>query len=275
MATLTLTSNTQEKGPFNNRPDPSAFLAAPKPKARENPPVAPPGAEASPKAMQHGMPFVIVDPEASNRVFVDVTSFNTKVYYVTGDVGRPGRLPFTGRETVLDALNFAANPLPTADEGNIHLRRPARGSKPTRDYKIDLEAIRNGDPRANLQIFPGDRLVVGRDPIVTKAVEVDRMAAPLNSIYNMMLQYSFSLRSMAVANAPVNNAIAVKAGGRTYTFATGEPIAMGLAQREAMMKEWLDLWWSAASKGGAKIDEKAFRDTLIKGLYPPMEPEKK
>ena len=40
-------------------------------------------------------------PDESDRVFVDVTAYNSKNYFVEGDVGSPGRLPFTGLETVL------------------------------------------------------------------------------------------------------------------------------------------------------------------------------
>ena len=48
-----------------------------------------------------------IPPVESDRVFVDVTSYNSKVYYVQGDVRQPGRLPITGNETVLDAINYA------------------------------------------------------------------------------------------------------------------------------------------------------------------------
>ena len=68
--------------------------------------------------------------------------------------------------------------LPTAEPKDIHLVRPARGGKPARVYKVDLEAIRDkGDHTANYQIFPGDRLVVGRNDVVKKTIEIDRLAA--------------------------------------------------------------------------------------------------
>ena len=64
-------------------------------------------------------------PRQSGRVFVDVTAFNSKVYYVEGDVAAPGRLPITGNETVLDALNYAGGFAPTAAPQNVRLVRPA------------------------------------------------------------------------------------------------------------------------------------------------------
>src|SRR5207302_2566912 len=64
-------------------------------------------------------------PRDSDRVFVNVAAFNSKVYYVQGDVAVTGRFPITGNETVLDALNYAGGLTPTAAPQNIRLVRPA------------------------------------------------------------------------------------------------------------------------------------------------------
>ena len=57
--------------------------------------------------------FKEIDPRESNRVFVDVTAYNSKFYYVQGDVAAPGKMPITGNETVLDAINYAGGLIPT------------------------------------------------------------------------------------------------------------------------------------------------------------------
>lgn len=106
--------------------------------------------------------YVWVAPEDSDRVFVDVMTYNSKVYHVIGDAANLGRLTWTGKETVLDAIHFAGGFLPSADRHNIRLNRPARGGKPAKSYKIDLDAIEKGDKKANLQVFPDDRLIIGR-----------------------------------------------------------------------------------------------------------------
>jgi protein involved in polysaccharide export with SLBB domain len=106
--------------------------------------------------------YVYVVPAASSRVFVDVSAYNSKVYYVQGDVGSPGRLTSTGKDTVLDAINYAGGFLPSADDSSIRLFRPARGNQRAREYPINYRAILRGDNKSNLQIFPGDRLVVPR-----------------------------------------------------------------------------------------------------------------
>lgn len=142
--------------------------------------------------------YVDVDPSESDRVFVDVSAYNSKVYYVQGDVGSPGRLPITGNETVLDAIQYAGGLIPTAAQQNIRLVRPAPpGACCDQVLPVNLAAIINvGDPTTNYQLMPGDRIVVYRDPIVRATVFLDRLAAPFNSVLNGMLQYSFAVRSV-------------------------------------------------------------------------------
>jgi protein involved in polysaccharide export with SLBB domain len=107
-----------------------------------------------------------VPPAQSSRVMVDVTAYNSKVYYVQGEVITPGRLNFTGNETVLDAINYAGGLLPTASKANIRLVRPAPpGAGGEQVLPVNLAAIiEAGNPATNYQIMPGDRLVVYRDP---------------------------------------------------------------------------------------------------------------
>ena len=69
--------------------------------------------------------FVRIEPRDSDRLFVDVTAYNSKNYYILGDVAVPGKLPITGNETVLDAINYANGLMPTAAPSNIRLVRPA------------------------------------------------------------------------------------------------------------------------------------------------------
>ncbi len=147
-----------------------------------------------------------IEPEDSSRVFVDITSYNSKVYYVQGDVGVPGRLPITGNETVLDAIQYAGGLTPTASVVNVRLVRPAPpGACCEQTLPVNLAAIINaGDSTTNYQLMPGDRLVVYRDPIVRTTIFIDRLAAPFNSVLNTILQYSFTARSVKAINAPIN-----------------------------------------------------------------------
>ena len=64
-----------------------------------------------------------IAPDDTDRVFVDVTAYNSKNYYIYGWVNSPGRLPITGGETVLDALNFGGGLCPGADTSKIRIMR--------------------------------------------------------------------------------------------------------------------------------------------------------
>lgn len=157
-----------------------------------------------------------IDPKDSDRVFVDVTAYNSKNYYVLGDVAAPGRLPVTGNETVLDALNFAGGLLPTAAPQNIRLVRPAPpGACCEQTLPVNLAAITSGgDPTTNYQLMPGDRIVVYRDPIVRTTIFIDRLAAPFQTVMNSILQTSFTIRAVQYASAGIRG---LTGGGTTTT----------------------------------------------------------
>jgi polysaccharide biosynthesis/export protein len=146
-----------------------------------------------------------ITPRDSNRVFVDVTAYNSKFYYVQGDVAAPGKMPVTGNETVLDAINYAGGLIPTAASQNIRLVRPAPpGACCEQTLPVNLSAIISaGDPTTNYQLMPGDRIVVYRDPIVRVTLFIDRIAAPFQTVLNSMMQFGFTVRTIKAINTPL------------------------------------------------------------------------
>jgi protein involved in polysaccharide export with SLBB domain len=194
-----------------------------------------------------------ISPAETNRVFVDVTAYNSKFYLVQGDVAAPGRLPVTGHETVLDAINFAGGFVTTADPKNIRLNRPARGGKPAKVYPVDYEAIIRGDATKNYQLFPGDRLVIGRNETITATIHVDRQATVYQSLVNSLLQAALMTRALTQATPDLTQ-----------------------PQREALVKEWFDLWWKSSVKPGGPVpDEATLRELFLKQLKKPEGAEPK
>ncbi len=118
------------------------------------------------------------DPKDSDRVFVDVTAYNSKNYYVQGEVLVPGKLPVTGMETILDAINYAGGMSTQADHNGVVLyRQPPKGG-PLKALHVDIDQITMGDDLStNYQLLPGDRLVVPRNANV-KADASETRAAP-------------------------------------------------------------------------------------------------
>ncbi|WP_165227606.1 polysaccharide biosynthesis/export family protein [Aquisphaera insulae] len=166
-----------------------------------------------------------INPRDSDRVFVDVTAYNSKNYYVLGDVAAPGRLPITGNETVLDALEFAGGLLPTAAPQNVRLVRPAPpGACCEQTLPVNLAAIMSGgDSTTNYQLMPGDRLVVYRDPIVRTTVFLDRLAAPFQTVLNAMLQYSFTARSVEFLSLGVRGTTGTGTAATTTPTLANQP----------------------------------------------------
>jgi protein involved in polysaccharide export with SLBB domain len=108
---------------------------------------------------------VTIDPKDSIAVFVDVTAYNSQVYYIQGDVLVPGRMPFTGNETVLDVIQYAGGLLPSADRAHVKLIRSYPKGSPVEVLPIDYEEVTMGtDTSTNYTLLPNDRLVVPRNP---------------------------------------------------------------------------------------------------------------
>jgi polysaccharide biosynthesis/export protein len=101
------------------------------------------------------------EPKDSDRIFVDITAYNSQIYYILGSEYKPGRLPYTGGDTVLDAIQYAGGVLPSADCGKIRLNRSYPKGSPAKVLPIDYEELTVGtDASTNYRIFPNDRLVV-------------------------------------------------------------------------------------------------------------------
>ncbi len=106
---------------------------------------------------------ILSDPKDSDRVFVDVTAYNSKSYYVQGEVLVPGKLPVTGKDTILDAINYAGGMSTQADHNGVVLYRQASKGGQLESLHIDIDQITMGDDLStNYQLLPGDRLVVPR-----------------------------------------------------------------------------------------------------------------
>jgi RNA polymerase sigma factor (sigma-70 family) len=124
-------------------------------------------------------------PKDSDRVFVDVTAYNSKNYYVLGMVVSPGRFVVTGHETILDAICYAGGLTPEADHDRVVLYRVEKGGV-LRSLPIAIDQIMMGDdPTTNYQLLPGDRLVVpgrsgtsGRPARITAPLPGERLEVP-------------------------------------------------------------------------------------------------
>jgi RNA polymerase sigma factor (sigma-70 family) len=135
--------------------------------------------------------IVRIAPRDTDRVFVDVTAYNSKYYYVYGWVREPGRLPITGGETVLDALSFVGGLLPGANTKKIQIMRSFPKGSAVQVLPVDYDEITTGtDASTNYQIMPNDRIVVPGEASKNVATEpsagqVSRKSDPQGSSSDM------------------------------------------------------------------------------------------
>lgn len=121
----------------------------------------------------------IVSPE----VLVKIAGYNSKMVYVIGEVGSPGKIPMTGDTiTIREALVEARLPLLTAKAAKSVLITPSDDGKP-KHQKVDVhKLLYEGDLRENLIMEPGDTLFIP-PTIMAKALRVIQpVTAPVNSV---------------------------------------------------------------------------------------------
>jgi len=134
---------------------------------------------------------------------VDVTGYNSQSFYVMGQVGRPGPMRWTGRDTLLDAL-ARAQPTTLAWPERIVLVRAAepqvggqasegnsprftwKGERPNLDEKgrkkmlFNLNAmVKSGDLSRNVLLQPNDVIYVQPNPLAKVGLAIQNLLFPV------------------------------------------------------------------------------------------------
>ena len=131
----------------------------------------------------------VLDP----RVSVDVFAYNSKKYYVIVDGGGFGQLvkafPYTGYETVLDAIERIGGLPAVSSKRKIWVARPTPGNACcTQVLPVDWNAITQaGSTPTNYQLFPGDRIYVRADALIEADNWLAKAFAPVERILGITL----------------------------------------------------------------------------------------
>jgi polysaccharide export outer membrane protein len=126
------------------------------------------------------------------EVRVDVAGYNSKVYYVITDGGGSGervdRLPYTGNETVLDAVAQIQG-LSDVSSKRIWVARPAPPEFPGAQIMIvDWRGItEDGVTTTNYQIFPGDRVYIKADCLIAADTFIGKVLSPVERIFGVLI----------------------------------------------------------------------------------------
>jgi polysaccharide export outer membrane protein len=148
-------------------------------------------------ALERYLSQFLQDPE----ITLDVFAYNSKVYYVIADGGGYGqsvlRFPITGNETVLDAVSNI-NGLPAqASRKHIWVARPAPCDHDCLQVlPVDWKAITEGGATCtNYQLFPGDRIYIKADPLITLDNTLAKIISPLERLMGFALLTGSTIQS--------------------------------------------------------------------------------
>lgn len=138
---------------------------------------------------------------ASPVVWVDIASYNSKVYYVITEGAGMGdnviTVPVTGNETVLDAIGQIQG-LSQLSSKDIWIARPAPGGFGCEQHlPIDWDGITRGAATAtNYQVLPGDRIFIAEDGVVALNTFIGKLTSPLEELLGITSLGSSTLRSL-------------------------------------------------------------------------------
>jgi polysaccharide export outer membrane protein len=133
---------------------------------------------------------------------VDVAAFNSKFYYVVTDGGGYGetviRVPFTGNETVLDAISQVQGLPVVASKHQIWL---ARATPYDHDHPMVLPVdwngiVQRGSAATNYQVFPGDRIYVNSNKLIRLDSKLAKIISPIERMLGITLLGSTTVNSI-------------------------------------------------------------------------------
>ncbi len=125
-------------------------------------------------------------------VRVDVLGYNSKVFYVVTDGGGNGervdRIPFTGNETVLDAVAQIQG-LSDISSKRVWVARPSPpGCAGSQVMMVDWRGItQDGVTTTNYQILPGDRIYIKADDLIALDNYLVKVTAPIERVMGVIL----------------------------------------------------------------------------------------
>lgn len=126
------------------------------------------------------------------EIQVDISAYNSKKYYVITDGGGFGEtvtpVPFTGNETVLDAIANIQG-LSEVSSKTLWISRPApNGAGCAQKLPVDWRAItEDGITTTNYQILPQDRIYIRADKLTALDSALAKVIAPINRVFGVIL----------------------------------------------------------------------------------------
>ena len=115
-----------------------------------------------------------------NLVNVKITSYQSKVYYVLGQVNQPGPRVYTGRDTLLTAISMS-EPNPMAWLERIQVIRPSHDENVNPAiFELNYDRMMaHGDTTKNVLLEEGDVIYVPPTVLGWMALKVEEVIRPI------------------------------------------------------------------------------------------------
>jgi len=116
-----------------------------------------------------------VDP----KVKVRVVAYESKKYYIYGQASATGPKPYTGRDTLFDAVIKSGTTF-LSWTSRVKVIRPAHGDVPVRRLEIDMDRMaKTGDWSKNILLEPNDIVYIPPTPLAWVGLRVREALFPL------------------------------------------------------------------------------------------------
>lgn len=144
---------------------------------------------------------------------VQVVGYNSQKFYVFGEVGLAGPVPWTGRDTLLDALARAqptalawperivvlrgvapttgghATTQPSTTYSVTGVHPPTKDSSPKKLVFNLMAMVSSGDMSNNILLKPNDVIYVQPNPFARVALAIETMASPIRAATDGLSDY--------------------------------------------------------------------------------------
>ena len=144
---------------------------------------------------------------------VQVVQYNSQRFYVFGQVGMPGPVPWTGRDTLLDALAKAqptvlawrervivlrgampteggrATTQPSAAYSVTGVHPPAKDNPPKKLVVNMMAMVSSGDMSNNILLKPNDVIYVQPNPFAKVALAIETIFSPVRAATDGLSDY--------------------------------------------------------------------------------------
>ena len=121
------------------------------------------------------------------KVNIRVVQYESKKYYVQGQVGSPGPRQYTGRDTLIDAvLTSGVNFMSWTAKTRVV--RPSHGETPVRTLHVDVDnMVTTGDWSQNILLEPDDIVFIPATPLAWVGLRVQELLFPVSPVMQAYL----------------------------------------------------------------------------------------